>query len=171
MELVFGEELVDELPVRTFGDILATDSTDLSEVFLRIGELSLGSDIVEISILDDIFEMRPGSREEYCCHDDLLYFGNPILWMVVFLEPLASDPSSDMFVFLILLWESSVMEEAGELEILEILRSHIFRHSDIGRSIEYTDAMFGVVIGIFFAYLEEVLSIFASLGYERVHRL
>jgi hypothetical protein len=103
MELVLGEETIDELPIGTLGDIFATDGADLGEIPLRICELSLGPDIVEISILDDIFEVGSWGREEYGCHDDPLDLGDTIPRMIMFLEPLASDPSSDVFVFLILL--------------------------------------------------------------------
>ena len=57
MELVASEEGIDELPVSTVRYINPSDISDFFEEFLRIEELVFGSYIIEISILDDLFEM------------------------------------------------------------------------------------------------------------------
>ena len=57
--------------------------------------------------------------------------------MLMDMEPGTSDTSTDVFIFLILLSESSIMEEAGELEILQVLTIDSLRESEIGRTSEY----------------------------------
>ena len=52
-------------------------------------------------------------------------------------EPSTSDTSTDVLIFLILLSEPRIMEETGELEILEVLTIDSLRESQIGRTSEY----------------------------------
>lgn len=63
VELVLGEECIHELPVCTIRCLHMSDSPQLFEETLRVEKLTLGSDIVEISILDDFFEVGFWFRE------------------------------------------------------------------------------------------------------------
>ena len=55
VELVLGQERIDELPIRAVRGLHLSDRTELFEEVLRVKELTLGSDIVEVGILDDLF--------------------------------------------------------------------------------------------------------------------
>ena len=57
--------------------------------------------------------------------------------MLMDMEPSASDASADVLVFLILLSEPRIMEETGELEILEVLTIDSLRESEVRRTSEY----------------------------------
>ena len=57
--------------------------------------------------------------------------------MLMDMEPSTSDTRTDVFIFLILLSESSIMEEAGELEILQVLTIDSLRESEVCRTSEY----------------------------------
>ena len=121
VELVLRQERVYELPICTIRCLHMSDSAELFEESLRVEKLTLGSDIVEVRILDDALEMCLGFREEDCCHDDILYLFDAFGWMLVFDKPLACYVRSDVFVFLILFDKTRIMEKAGKLEIFEIL--------------------------------------------------
>ena len=53
------------------------------------------------------------------------------------MEPGTSYTSPDVLVFLILLCEPRIMEEAGELEILQVLTIDSLRESEVCRTSEY----------------------------------
>jgi hypothetical protein len=162
VELVLGQERIDELPICTVRGLHLSDRTDFFEESLRIKELTLGSDVIEISVLDDAFEMCVRLREEDSGHDDILDLVDALSRMTLFCEPLAGDLCSDVFVFLILYCESCVMEEACELEILDIISLDTLSHSEIGRPVEYSTSMIRIVIWVCLACFEEEVGIHAG---------
>jgi hypothetical protein len=70
-------------------------------------------------------------------------------------EPFACDLGSEVFVFLIALGESCIMEEAGELQILEVLTIDSLGKCEIRRTIEDSLGVLRIVIGIVFAVFEK----------------
>ena len=120
MELIFRKEREYELPIRTLRHIDMSDGAYFFEIILRIKKLFLGPDIIEVGILDDLFEVCLRLREEDCRHDDTFDLVYARLCMSYSLEPLTSDTRSDVFIFLILYRESRIMKECCELEILEV---------------------------------------------------
>ena len=74
VELVLRQECIDELPVGTIRHVDSTDGADFFEIILRIEKFFLCSYIIEVSILDDFFEMAFWFREEYGCHDNSFRF-------------------------------------------------------------------------------------------------
>jgi hypothetical protein len=84
VELVLGQERIDELPICTIRCLHMSDCADFFEKTLRVEELTLGSDIVEISILDDAFEVGVWLREEDGCHDDVLDLVDTLSRMMLF---------------------------------------------------------------------------------------
>lgn len=162
VELVLGQECIDELPIRAVRGLHLSDRTDFFEEALRVKELTLGSDIVQISILDDTFEVRVRLREEDSRHDDVLYLVDALSWMMLFDEPLAGDLCSDVFVFLILYGESRIMEETCELEILYIVSLDTLCHSEIGCPVEYSTSMIRIVIWVRLARFEEEVGIYTG---------
>ena len=72
MELVLREERVDELPIGTIRNIDTSDRAEFCEITLRIVELLMSTDIIEVGILDDLLEVGFWLREEDCRHDDPL---------------------------------------------------------------------------------------------------
>jgi hypothetical protein len=148
VELVLGQERIDELPIRAVRGLHLPDGADFFQETLRIKELTLSPDIVQISVLDDAFEVRVRLREEDSCHDDVLDFVDALSRMMLLSEPLAGDLCADVFVFLILYGEASIVEETRELEIFDILSLDTLRHGKIGRTIEYSTSMIWVVIRV-----------------------
>ncbi len=159
MELVSREEGVDELPVGTIRYIDSSDLSDLFEEFLRIEELILGSDVVEISILDDFLELRLRFREEDGCHDESFDLLDSLFFMFVRFEPTTSDFCTDEFIFIILFCEPSIMEEASKLEVFKILSVNSLCKREISRTIKDSNCMRGVMVLIVIAFSENIETI------------
>jgi hypothetical protein len=170
MELVLREEGEDELPIGTIRDINSSDCPELGEIPLGIVEFFLCPYIIEIGILDDLLEMCFWLREENGCHDNPLYLIDTMEWMIVRLEPSASDLDADKFVFRVLFSESCIMKETGKLEIDEILTIYILRECYIGRAIVDSEGMLRIVIGVVLTFSEDVEDIGSSL-IEEIHIL
>ncbi len=162
VELVLGEERIDELPIRAVRGLHLSDGADLFEQSLRVEELTLGPDIVQIRVLDDTFEVSVRLREEDSRHDDVLDLIYALCWMMLLGEPLAGDLCTDVFVFLILYGEPCIMEEARELEILDILSLDPLRHGQIGRSVEHSTSMVRVVVWVRRAVFQEEVGVYAG---------
>jgi hypothetical protein len=148
VELVLGQECIDELPIGAVRRLHLPDRAELFEQSLRVEELTLGSDIVQIGILDDAFEMRLRFREEDSCHNDVLDLLDTLCGMMLLSEPLAGDLCADVLVFLILYRESRIMEETCELEVIDILTLDPLRHGEIRRAVEHSTSMIWVVIRV-----------------------
>lgn len=167
MEFVFIQEGVDELPVGAFGDLEVSLRSDLIEILLRIDEFMLRPDIIEIRILDDLFEESIRMREEDGRHDDILDFLDSIEWMILFHEPFPSNLRSVVFIFPVLYRESSIMKEGSELEIFEVFIRDSLSESEIGRSLIDSPCMVRIMIGVVGTDLEEVEDIESRLRDDR----
>lgn len=159
VEFILRQKCIDELPVGTIRHINSTDSTDFFEIVLRIEKFFLCSYIVEVSILDDFFEMAFWFREEYCCHDNSFDFLDTFFIMSLFLEPFSCDTGTEVFIFFILYSKACIMKECSYLEIFEIFSLDSLRHSKIGSTREYTFGVMRIVIGIVSTFFQKSVSI------------
>jgi hypothetical protein len=162
VELVLGQERIDELPICAVRRLHLPDRAELFEQSLRVEELTLRPDIVQIGILDDAFEMRLRFREEDSRHDDVLDLLDTLCWMMLLSEPLAGDLCADVFVFLILYCEASIMKKTSDLEIIYIFTLDPFCHGEVRRAVEHSTSMIWIVIWICLALFEEEVGIHAS---------
>ncbi len=157
MELILREKCIDELPVGAIRHIDPTDSTYFLEIILRIVKLFFRPDIIEVGILDDLFEVSLGLREEYGRHDDPFDFTDSPFWMSFFFEPFTRDTSTEIFIFLVLYGESSIMEECCDLEIFEVFSLDSLRHREIRSTREHAFGMMRIVIGVVCTFCEEFI--------------
>lgn len=163
MELVASEKCVYELPVGTIRDIYTTDCPDFFEKSLREIKFMFCSDIVEIGILDDLFEVCFWFREENRCHDKTFDFFDSFFWVSVRFEPTTSNSCTDKLIFVVLFCEASVMKKTSKLKIFEIFPFDIFCKCEICSTFIDSECMSRIMIWVIFTFSENIENIRTSL--------
>ena len=74
------------------------------------------------------------TREKDGRHDNMFYTFDPFLRVSLFEEPFSRDTRTEIFILIVLLYESSIMEECCDLQIFECVTYDSFFFSEVLRS-------------------------------------